>query len=65
VPSLRELLEVSWALPADVADDGTVLVRWNLPGSFQLYVVAPGGGEPVPRAVAFMEEILGRKIGTE
>jgi len=55
VASLRELLEVSWALPADVRDDGTALVRWNVPGSFQLYLVAPGGeplqltdlGEPV------------------
>jgi dipeptidyl aminopeptidase/acylaminoacyl peptidase len=46
VPSLRQLLEVSWGLPADVADDGTALVRWNVPGSFQLYLVAPGG-EPV------------------
>ena len=41
--SLRELLEVSWALPSDVRDDGTALVRWNVPGSFQLYLVAPGG----------------------
>ena len=55
MPSLRQLLEVSWGLPADVADDGTALVRWNVPGSFQLYLVAPGGkpvqltdlGEPV------------------
>jgi len=55
VASLRELLEVSWALPADIADDGTALVRWNVPGSFQLYLVPPGGdpvqltdlGEPV------------------
>jgi len=55
VPSLRELLEVSWALPAGLRDDGTALVRWNVPGSFQLYLVPPGGapvqltdlGEPV------------------
>ena len=46
MPSLRELLEVSWALPADVRDDGTALVRWNVPGSFQLYLVEPDG-EPV------------------
>ncbi len=53
--SLRELLEISWALPADVRDDGTALVRWNVPGSFQLYLVPPDGapvqltdlGEPV------------------
>ena len=45
--SLRELLEVSWALPADISDDGDVLVRWNLPGSFQLYIVSPGDGDPV------------------
>jgi len=55
VPSLRELLEVTWGLPADVRDDGTALVRWDAPGSFQLYLVPPGGdplqltdlGEPV------------------
>ena len=55
MPSLQELLEVAWALPADVADDGTVLVRWNVPGSFQLYLARPGQelvqltdlGEPV------------------
>jgi len=46
MPSLRELLEVSWALPADVRDDGTALVRWNVPGSFQLYLVPPDG-EPL------------------
>ncbi len=53
--SLQELLEVAWGLPADVADDGTVLVRWNVPGSFQLYLARPGEelvqltdlGEPV------------------
>jgi dipeptidyl aminopeptidase/acylaminoacyl peptidase len=55
VASLQELLEVAWALPADVADDGTVLIRWNVPGSFQLYLLRPGEelvqltdlGEPV------------------
>ncbi len=55
MPSLQELLEVAWALPADVADDGTVLMRWNVPGSFQLYLARPGQelvqltdlGEPV------------------
>ena len=55
MPSLQELLEVAWALPADVADDGTALVRWNVPGSFQLYLRRPGEelvqltdlGEPV------------------
>ena len=45
--SLRELLEISWALPADVSDDGDVLVRWNLPGSFQLYIVPSDDGDPV------------------
>ena len=44
--SLRELLEVSWALPDDVRNDGTALVRWNVPGSFQLYLV-PRGGDPI------------------
>jgi dipeptidyl aminopeptidase/acylaminoacyl peptidase len=42
VASLRELLEVAWGLPADVADDGTALVRSNAPGSFQLYLARPG-----------------------
>jgi dipeptidyl aminopeptidase/acylaminoacyl peptidase len=45
-PTLEQLLRVSWALPADVRDDGTALVRWNVPGSFQLYTVAPDG-EPL------------------
>ena len=55
MPSLQKLLEVAWALPADVADDGTALVQWNVPGSFQLYLRRPGEelvqltdlGEPV------------------
>ena len=46
MPSLKELLEVAWGLPADVGDDGTVLLRWNVPGSFQLYLARPGE-EPV------------------
>jgi dipeptidyl aminopeptidase/acylaminoacyl peptidase len=44
---LQELLQVSWALPADVADDGTVLVRWNVPGTFQLYLIPSEDGAPV------------------
>jgi dipeptidyl aminopeptidase/acylaminoacyl peptidase len=45
LPSLRDLLEVRWALPADVAADGTVLVRWNRTGTMQLYLARPGSGE--------------------
>ena len=40
--SLEQLLTVSSAVPADVRDDGTVLVRWNVPGTFQLYLARPG-----------------------
>ena len=47
MPGLRELLEVRWALPADVAADGTVLVRWNETGTMQLYLAAPPGYELV------------------
>jgi len=47
LPSLRALLEAPWALPADVAVDGTVLVRANLPGVFQLYLAPADGGELV------------------
>jgi dipeptidyl aminopeptidase/acylaminoacyl peptidase len=54
-PTLEQLLRIGSALPADLRDDGTALVRWNVPGSFQLYTVPPGGeplqltdlGEPV------------------
>ena len=42
VLSLEQLLTVSAAVPADVRDDGTVLVRWNVPGTFQLYLARPG-----------------------
>jgi dipeptidyl aminopeptidase/acylaminoacyl peptidase len=38
LPSLRDLLEVRWALPVDVAADGTVLLQWNRTGTFQLYL---------------------------
>jgi len=42
VLSLEQLLTVSSAVPADVRDDGTTLVRWNVPGTFQLYLTRPG-----------------------
>jgi dipeptidyl aminopeptidase/acylaminoacyl peptidase len=45
LPSLRDLLEVRWALPADVAADGTVLLQWNRTGTYQLYLARPGAAE--------------------
>ena len=64
MPSLEELLEVSWALPADLRDDGTALVRWNIPGSFQLYLVPPSG-KPV-QLTDLREPVDGRFVpGTE
>jgi dipeptidyl aminopeptidase/acylaminoacyl peptidase len=55
VPTLRDLLEVPWALPLDVAPDGTVLLQSNESGTMQLSLAPPGGeivrltdlGEPV------------------
>jgi dipeptidyl aminopeptidase/acylaminoacyl peptidase len=46
VPSLRDLLEIPWSLPADVSADGdTVLVQSNRTGTMQLYRARPQGGE--------------------
>lgn len=46
MPSLRALLELRWALPAGISDDGeTLLVSSNLTGTMQLYRVPRGGGE--------------------
>lgn len=62
--SLRDLLEVSSALPADVRDDGTTLVRWNTPGTFQLHLAQPGQ-EPV-RLTDLREPVDGRFVpGTD
>ena len=60
MPSLQELLEVAWALPADVADDGTVLVRWNVPGSFQLYLRRHG--EELVQVTDLGEPVNGRFV---
>ena len=46
MPSLETLLTVSSAVPADIRGDGTMLVRWNVPGSLQLYLTAPGTDAP-------------------
>jgi dipeptidyl aminopeptidase/acylaminoacyl peptidase len=58
LPSLQDLLEVRWALPADVAADGTVLFRWNRTGTYQLYLAQPGGGEP-EQLTDFAEPVTG------
>ncbi|MDP8911903.1 MAG: S9 family peptidase, partial [Actinomycetota bacterium] len=45
VPSLRDLLELRVAAPADISPDGTtVLVKSNLTGTMQLYRVTAAGG---------------------
>ena len=59
--SLGDLLTVSSALPADVRADGTVLVRWNVPGSFQLYLASPGRAEPV-QLTSLEEPVDGRFV---
>ena len=60
MPSLEELLTVSSAVPADVRDDGTVLVRWNVPGTFQLYLARPG--EDPLRLTSLAEPVDGRFV---
>ena len=59
--SLEQLLTVSSALPADIRADGTVLVRWNVPGSLQLYLASPGGAEPV-QLTSLEEPVDGRFV---
>jgi len=61
VLTLEKLLTVSSAQPADVRADGTVLVRWNVPGSFQLYLAAPGSGEPI-QLTSLDEPVDGRFV---
>lgn len=61
MPSLRELLEASWALPADVAGDGSVLLQSNEPGTMQLYLAGPGDGEPV-RLTDLGEPVAGQFV---
>ena len=59
MPSLRELLEVPFGLPADLSDDGeTVLVQWNATGTMQLYREPWGGGE-LERLTDFAEPVNG------
>ena len=54
MPSLETLLTVSSAVPADIRADGAMLVRWNVPGSLQLYLAAPG--TDVPRQLTELDE---------
>jgi dipeptidyl aminopeptidase/acylaminoacyl peptidase len=58
LPSLRDLLEVRWALPADVAADGAVLLQWNRTGTYQLYLARPGADE-LEQLTDFAEPVVG------
>jgi dipeptidyl aminopeptidase/acylaminoacyl peptidase len=58
LPSLRDLLEVRWALPADVAGDGTVLLQWNRTGTYQLYLARPGA-DGLEQVTDFAEPVAG------
>jgi dipeptidyl aminopeptidase/acylaminoacyl peptidase len=59
VPSLRDLLELRVALPADFSDDASgLLVLSNLTGTMQLYRVGRGGG-PLDRLTGFPEPVSG------
>jgi dipeptidyl aminopeptidase/acylaminoacyl peptidase len=58
MPSLRDLLEVRWAVPADVAADGTVLVQWNRTGTLQLYLARPGA-DALEQLTDFTEPVAG------
>jgi dipeptidyl aminopeptidase/acylaminoacyl peptidase len=63
LPSLRDLLEVAWGLPADIsADGGTVLVLWNATGTLQLHRAPWAGGE-LERLTDFAEPVDGRFVG--
>jgi dipeptidyl aminopeptidase/acylaminoacyl peptidase len=61
LPSLRDLLELPWSLPADVAAGGTVLVQSNRTGTMQLYRVAPDGGE-LEQLTDLAEPVGGRLV---
>ena len=50
MPSLRDLLEIPWALPADLGDDGESVLVQNKPKNRL---------DAYPMAVAFLEEVLG------
>ena len=62
VPSLRDLLEVPFGLPADLSDDGgTVLVQWNATGTMQLHR-APWAGGALEQLTDFAEPVGGRFV---
>jgi dipeptidyl aminopeptidase/acylaminoacyl peptidase len=61
LPSLQDLLEVRWALPADVAADGTVLLQWNRTGTYQLYLARPGADE-LEQLTDFAEPVTGQFV---
>lgn len=58
MPALRDLLALPSALPADVSDDGTVLVESNRTGTMQLYRASGAGGE-LEQLTDFSEPVLG------
>jgi dipeptidyl aminopeptidase/acylaminoacyl peptidase len=55
---LRALLELRTALPLDVAEDGTILVGCDLPGSQQLYRISRDG--ELEQLTDFREPVAGR-----
>ena len=61
---LRDYLEIRTALPANFSPDGSkVLVLSNLPGTFQLYRVARGGGR-LEQVRHFDEPVSGAYLPT-
>lgn len=62
MPSLRDLLEIPWSLPADVSADGeTVLVQSNRTGTMQLYRMRPEGDE-LEQLTDFAEPVNGQLV---
>jgi dipeptidyl aminopeptidase/acylaminoacyl peptidase len=62
LPSLRDLLELPWALPADVSTDSeTVLLQSNRTGTMQLYRADAGSGELV-QLTDLAEPVRGRFV---
>ncbi len=58
---LKALLAVPSGLAADVADDGTALVRWNPTGTLQLYLARPGSAE-LEQLTDFPEPVQGQLV---
>lgn len=58
MPTLRALLALPSALPADVSEDGTVLVESNRTGTMQLYRTRGDGGE-LEQLTDLAEPVLG------